>query len=289
VVVYMPVSIIIPAHNEEAVIERCLSVLMRGVEPNELDVIVVCNGCKDRTAELASAFGKPVRVLVTETASKFNALNLGDKAATSFPRFYVDADVVMPLESIREVSKVLRDGRVLAAAPKMNVDLRDRSWWVRAYYNIWNRLPYCQNGMIGSGVYALSEAGRKRFGYFPDITADDEYVRQHFRQDERLTVTSCTFSIMPPRTLSGIIAIFTRSNFGNIELRKRIAKMPGREKMGQRWELARLVGQPPLWLPLLVYVYVKSMVILYSWWRYAFGDHRKWERDDTSRQASATI
>ena len=45
----MPVSVVIPAHNEETVIGRCLAALFAGAGEGELDVVVVCNGCRDGT------------------------------------------------------------------------------------------------------------------------------------------------------------------------------------------------------------------------------------------------
>ncbi|MGA8273701.1 MAG: glycosyltransferase, partial [Candidatus Sulfotelmatobacter sp.] len=85
------VSIIIPAHNEGAVIARTLKAMTDGAQPAELDIIVVCNGCSDDTAAVARRFSPAVRVLETAIAGKTNALNLGDEAARSFPRVYVDA------------------------------------------------------------------------------------------------------------------------------------------------------------------------------------------------------
>ena len=41
----MPISIVIPAHNEEDVIERCLTALAPTSAPEDLEVVVVCNGC----------------------------------------------------------------------------------------------------------------------------------------------------------------------------------------------------------------------------------------------------
>src|SRR5688572_25787192 len=105
------ISVVIPAHNEEAVIARCLAALVRGARDGELDVVVVCNGCSDRTAQAARGFGASVTVIETDVASKVHALNLGDAAARSFPRFYIDADVVLPLEHLRQLAAVLNDGR----------------------------------------------------------------------------------------------------------------------------------------------------------------------------------
>ena len=36
--------VVIPAHNEGAVIRRCLDALFRGFGAGELDVVVACNG-----------------------------------------------------------------------------------------------------------------------------------------------------------------------------------------------------------------------------------------------------
>ncbi len=64
VIVQSPLgSVVIPAHDEAAVIGRCLDALFTGFEPGELDVVVVCNGCTDDTASAARASGHPVRVV----------------------------------------------------------------------------------------------------------------------------------------------------------------------------------------------------------------------------------
>ncbi len=93
------ISTIIPAHNEANVIERCLDPLAKGMVSGELEVIVVCNGCTDQTAHLAGGKSKHIRVVETEVPSKSVALNLGDNVACGFPRFYLDADVILRLDS----------------------------------------------------------------------------------------------------------------------------------------------------------------------------------------------
>jgi hypothetical protein len=78
------ISIVIPAHDEERVIGRCLSGLASGAEPGELEVVVVANGCTDGTAAAARTF-PGVRVVETPVAGKAAALNLGDEHAPAFP------------------------------------------------------------------------------------------------------------------------------------------------------------------------------------------------------------
>jgi glycosyltransferase involved in cell wall biosynthesis len=145
------ISVIIPAHNEEAVIGRSLDALCGDRSAQDIEILVVCNGCTDRTAQIARTFGPMVRVLETEIPSKVNALNLGDQAARSDVRFYVDADVLLRQQAVRTLASRLH-GPVLAVAPHFRMDLAGCSWAVRAFYDINGRLPSSHEGIGGSGV-----------------------------------------------------------------------------------------------------------------------------------------
>ncbi|MDQ3931881.1 MAG: glycosyltransferase [Actinomycetota bacterium] len=211
------ISIIVPAHNEERAIGRCLSALLADARPGELEIVVVCNGCSDRTAEAAGRFGPPVRVIETPVASKTAALNLGDEVASGFPRFYVDADVEFTTQDLREVAEVLQRGDALFASPRLELDLRERPRRVRAYYSIWRRLPSVHANLAGCGVYAVSEVGRQRFGRFPDIIADDLFAQQQFKPSERRRVMSSRSLMRAPRTFSALVQRKVRVFAGNEE------------------------------------------------------------------------
>lgn len=276
-------SIVIPAHNEESVVGRCLDHLLKGAYPGEVEVIVVCNGCSDRTAEVARRFGRNVRVLETTIPSKINALNMGDQAASGFPRFYIDADVVMTIEALRKTAAALYAGSYLAAAPEVQWNLQHSNWFVRAFYSVWQCQPYFDSGRIGAGVYALNELGHKRLGEFPQVTADDEYVRRLFSADERITVRGCSFQVTPPRTLSDLIKIKTRSRRGNMELVRKFPHLtrPARES---RWKfICRLALRPALWLSSLVYFAVVVRTTLRARQTLKRGVPAVWERDLSSR------
>ena len=53
-------SIIIPAHNEENYIEKCLDSIVKASElyKGQVEVIVVLNLCTDRTGEIAQSYKK---------------------------------------------------------------------------------------------------------------------------------------------------------------------------------------------------------------------------------------
>lgn len=282
------VSIIIPACNEEAVIGRTLSCMLEGADLNDLEIIVCCNGCLDRTAEIARQFEPTVRVIETSKGSKTWALNLGDAAAQSFPRIYVDADISLTYETIQKIVAALGQSETLAAAPRMKVDLSNRSWAIRAFYDVWLNTPYHLRGMIGSGVYALSQQGRSRFESFPDIIADDGFVRAHFGPDERQILDNCAFTVLPPASLAALLKVKTRATLGNRELNRkfpelmhRLTALEGLE--GKRSPYWKLAMQPLIWPKLGVYVFVKAVAEVRARKQLKKLSSYRWERDETSR------
>ncbi len=276
------ISVIIPAHNESSVIARTLKAILEGAEKDELEVIVVCNGCTDDTASVAGGFGKRVRVIETSVAGKAHALNLGDQAAHGFPRIYADANVVINVQTIRALARRLERGDVLAVAPTPTFDLAGCSWVVRACYDVRSLLPSAQEGIGGSGVYALSEAGRKRFGEFPRLTADDGYVRIHFQPGERETVGSAMSTVFPPRTVKDLIATKTRAHYGSFELASRFPQLWRNRGESNHQSLLRLFREPRLWPRLAVYCLVTALAKNRAQQRLRDGNIT-WERDNTSR------
>jgi glycosyltransferase involved in cell wall biosynthesis len=276
------ISIIVPAFNECSVIARTLTSMTNGANPGELDVIVVCNGCTDNTATIARSFGQPVRVIETELPSKPHALNLGDQAANTFPRFYTDADVTITIDTIRKLAKRLERGDVLAVAPSPQIDLAGCSWPVRACFDITARLPSAQEGIGGSGVYAVSEAGHARFREFPMVTSDDAYVRIQFSPEERETLTTASSTVFAPATIKELVAYKTRAHYGIFELAMLFPELWENRGGSNASALGRLFKYPWLWHKLCVYCSLailarcRAMVQLR---RRTFA----WQRDETSR------
>jgi acetyltransferase-like isoleucine patch superfamily enzyme len=279
-------SVIVPAHNEGANIGRCLENLLADADPGELEIIVVCNGCRDATASIARSWGPPVTVIETEIASKYRALRVGEQHATSFPRFYVDADVVVRTVALREVARVLDGGAALVAAPRLRVDLDGRPWPVRSYYRLWTRIPYVEREMVGTGVYALSEAGRKRFDEFPDMIADDQFVLSRFDETERASVRSAEFVISPPRTLRDLVRTKTRFYTGNRELALRDGPTGAQPEGRSAWmgvvrdDLSLLSSVP-------AYLLVCTIAEARSRRQVRRGNFALWERDASTRSVPA--
>ena len=221
-----PFSVIIPAHNEASVITRCLTAIIGGSDTAaQPEIVVVCNGCSDKTAEIARQTAPQVQVIELQQGSKILALNAGNAAASALPRFFIDADVVVSGQALAAVAEVLApNGPIMAAAPALAVDLTGCSAPVRSYYRVWLRQPYVQSGTIGSGFYGLSAKGVERVGQLPPIIADDLYVRTRFAPEERQCVRHdaagqpVQFTIFPPRDLSSLLRIESRRRAGDMQL-----------------------------------------------------------------------
>ncbi|MBV5338812.1 MAG: glycosyltransferase [Deltaproteobacteria bacterium] len=277
-------SIIIPAHNEEKVIAAALKPLAEAASNGLLEIIVVCNGCTDKTVEVVTSFGAAVKCIETPIPSKTNALNLGDTAAHFFPRFYQDADVVLSLDSICQIAQVLRSGKFLAASPTMQMDLRNSSWAVHSYYEVWQQLPYIKEGMIGTGVYALSQEGRKRFDSFPLIIADDGYIRALFIRHERTSVESCFSLVRAPANLNSLLKIKTRSRLGSYELKKKFPELLKNEEKNYHNALFKLLKKIQLWPKVLIYLYVNLKSRLQANKHARIQGYTGWDRDESSRK-----
>lgn len=211
-------SVVIPAHNEADHIATVLGTLLNDTEPREFEVVVVCNGSNDNTAEVAREFNG-VRVEVIEQASKIAALNHGDATATAFPRIYLDGDTRLSTAGARAMAKALEEASCAAVAGlSADYDLSSSSWLVRHYVSFRQRLPVFSEGIIGAGVYAMNRQARGRFGEWPPIIGDDQFVLRMFSAEERRYIRDHRTIVEAPQTVGAIIRRGVRVRRGNAQL-----------------------------------------------------------------------
>lgn len=274
-------TIIIPAHNEQKQIKNCLTPFIDFVGLDNLEIIVVCNGCTDSTAKIVQSLSDKFICLETPIPSKTKALNLGDEYAHSFPRIYLDADIVISLEAVYSMCAALSaDNQATSLEPKMS--LSKSSWCVKAFYDIWLALPYCKMGMIGSGVYTLSKEGRVKFDKFPDIIADDGYVRCLFKDNERLTTKGHFSIITAPRDIYSLIKIKTRSRLGRYELKDKFPELLSNEAKDFKGAMRDLAFDYSRWHKLIVYLMINVISRIRAKWQYRT-KQIVWERDGSNK------
>jgi hypothetical protein len=274
----VPVSVVVPAHDEAAVIGRCVTTLQSGAAPDEIELIVVCNGCTDDTATVARAHAPDATVLELPTASKPAALNAGDHHATRFPRLYLDADVEVSIAAVRELVRPLAVGHASYAAPVARFVMRQRTPAVRMYLGVWMFVARARAEPSGAGVFALSAAGRRRFGAFPPLVADDQFVVQQFHPSERHTAEGAYATVHPPMTLGSLVRTRSRVYRGNHELeRSGLARYPAAG--GAVSALLTLARQPRHTPDVALYVAVNVVARVLARWPQT----DRWIRDEESR------
>jgi len=94
------IGVVIPARDEEALIGRCLDAILHaaGRVRAKVDVVVVADGCLDRTAEIARGF-RGVRVIELESSNVGTARAAGARAALARGADWLantDADSIVP-------------------------------------------------------------------------------------------------------------------------------------------------------------------------------------------------
>ena len=274
------ISVVIPAHNEAQQIEGCLSTLLADAEPGEIEIVVVCNGCRDGTARAARRFGADVQVLELPTASKAAALNAGDRRATAFPRVYLDADTKLPTSALRALGGTLADGPPVAY-PRVRADLVGAPLGVRLFYRMWSELCYERRDFVGAGVYALSREGRHRFEEFPSTVADDFFVRRLFGRHEAAVPRGAQSTIQPPGSIRQLVQVKTRVFCRNAACERLYGDRLKPD--GDRPSFLRVAWRTGLWPAAAVYARVIAEAKLRAKWRMRFGDPEAWSRDETTR------
>ena len=227
---------VIPACDEEAVIGECLASLLAQDFTGDVQVLVVANGCADRTAEVAVAYapsmsarGFQLAVVETARASKAEALNAGDARARYRDRLYLDADTELSVNALSSIIRAFhRNDEVQFCSPRPLPVAT--TYAARVYARIWSHLPYVCNEVIGAGAYAVRGEGRRRWDRFPDIIADDKFARLHFASSERKVLDDSLFLMYLPVGFSELVSVRSRWIRANRELRRRFPALAAGDK-----------------------------------------------------------
>lgn len=172
----MRISFVVPAYNEEAYLERCLSAIVAQTEsaPDQFQIIVVNNASTDGTRALAASFPR-VEIVDEPRKGLTYARQAGFQASTCDLIANVDADSVLTPGWVEEVLRNFAEKPRLAAlsGPVIYYDLTPRQRvLVRVYYFIaWltyaiNRYVLRVGSMIQGGNFVVTRRAMEAIGGF---------------------------------------------------------------------------------------------------------------------------
>jgi peptidoglycan-N-acetylglucosamine deacetylase len=228
---YRPsVAVLIPAYNEEKVIERTVRSVLDSDYPN-LRAIVIDDGSIDGTVEVTrAAFQKEiadgrVTVLTKANSGKADALNYALEHVTEELFVGIDADTIIAPDAISKLVPHFRDSRVAAMAGNAKVGNRVNLWtrWQALEYitsqNFERRALNTLNAVsvVPGAIGAWRTADvRAAGGYHHDTVAEDADLTMALLQagyhvnyeDRALAYTEA------PTTANGLMRQRFRWSFG---------------------------------------------------------------------------
>jgi glycosyltransferase involved in cell wall biosynthesis len=166
-------SIIVPAYNEEAMLENTLDHLKEAMATVSLngEIIVADNNSTDRTEEIAKSAGATV---VFESVNQISrARNAGAKNANGRYLVFVDADTIVPPALLQKALNNLESGQccgggvTVAAEESVNV-------LVKGVLGFWNFLSRTFRLAAGCFVYARSDDFKACGGFSEKVYATEE-------------------------------------------------------------------------------------------------------------------
>lgn len=135
------VSVVVPAHNEEKYVLRCIDSIRAaaGQYSGSVEIVVVCNRCTDRTAAIAEENGAVV--VPNEDRCIAKVRNAGIRAAGGRTILTMDCDNRMTPGTIAEAAEKLDSGKYIGGGAPMRFErysfpLRLNDWMCRLAFRL---------------------------------------------------------------------------------------------------------------------------------------------------------
>lgn len=177
------VTVVIAAHNEEHNIgERIENILQCEYPAERLNIVVACDGCTDRTAQIARQY-RSVTVLDLPRRGKAAALNEGVAASTGEVVVFTDARQRFATDAIMHlVNKLHCLGIGAVGGELVLMDHEGAPQSMGAYWS-YEKLLRKLEAMVGSPVQcsgAIYAIWRKHFVRMPEgLVLDDMWIPLH--------------------------------------------------------------------------------------------------------------
>ena len=177
----MRLSVVVPAHNEEATIGQTLAHTRERVQPHELFVANVCS--TDRTGEIARRYAH----VVTLAATRGAALNQVAALASGDVLLFLHADTLLPPEAAALIDAALSDPPVVGGAFRLRLD--DPGWLAQVV----SRAVNLRSGLLGTffgdqGLFVRREVFAQVGGYREWSVMEDLEILSRLRRHGELAL-----------------------------------------------------------------------------------------------------
>ena len=163
-------TVVVPAHNEEKYVVRCINSIKRAADHfgRPVEIIVVCNRCTDETMELAQANG--ARTLTNEQRCIAAVRNTGIKAARGRYILTIDCDNRMTKGTIKEAYRLLKSGKFIGGGAPIRFERYSLPLYLNDYM--------CRGAFALTGLYCgmfwASKQSFEAVGGFADKRAMED-------------------------------------------------------------------------------------------------------------------
>ncbi len=178
-------SVVIPAHNEEAFIADCIASVKKAAEKvaQPVEIIVCINRCTDNTEAIAKSLGA---IVVEETeANVAKVRNRGMVAARGDILVTLDADSTLSENYLKEVERLMQTGRYLGGSGLMITDKLNLASIILGLILVFPSLLLMR---FSGGMFWLSRATYLTTGGFDEsyLTGEDFAFWRSLRRLARL-------------------------------------------------------------------------------------------------------
>lgn len=261
------VSIVIPAHNEERWISLCIESLLRQTYKN-IEIIVVDDGSKDRTFEIASRY--PVRIIRHERCmGEATARTTGTKAAKGEIVLHGECDAIYPPDYIEKGLKYFKDPEVGAISCGQIKVLSFHNTLITEYCRVKRFASFQMRAKGEKPTYGCHMVRREIFekiGYYDPsciMGSDaDLALRIQAAGIKVAWASDMYFYHADPSSLWAFVRRTFKGNLYNRCFLERWGKWPRGWKMVAFWLWNILVTMMPLYLALSLLHWVFAIVTL---------------------------
>lgn len=187
----MKVSVVIPALNEEGMIEQCLTSIREN--DAEVELILIDNGSIDRTPEIARKIADQVHIKPGLTLAEMR--DFGAKQATGDIVVTTDADCICPTNWISNLVKPFEDPKVVAvggAIRPLNINPFSKlyCWMASIMQGIFSfyqgaNMAYRKEAYLNSPGYAGAKRAEDwNLSYHIGKLGKTKYIRKAFTRTE---------------------------------------------------------------------------------------------------------